>query len=340
MPRNLRASFHDGAGDRFVIEGDEYNAAYFDRGPKFLHYRPETLILTGVEHDHIDLYPDVGSFRQAFRDLISILPADGLIAADGDTPEVRRLLEAAPCEVVTYGFSDHVDVRPLQPPTVDADGTRFTLDDGGKRVELRLRVPGDHNVRNALGVWIAARRDGLGADEVAAALASFRGVQRRLEVIRDAPGPLVFDDFAHHPTEIAASLSALRRRYPDRRLIACFEPRSLTAGRAHLFESYLEAFAPADLVLLAPVFHADRLQDEERIDLEELASTLSRRGVDARATDGESRILEIAVAETRPDDVLVTMSSGSFGGLPRRIAAALPAHAAGQEISGPPESGL
>jgi UDP-N-acetylmuramate: L-alanyl-gamma-D-glutamyl-meso-diaminopimelate ligase len=320
LPRDLETSFALGRGRRFMIEGDEYNAAYFDRGPKFLHYRPHTVILTGVEHDHVDLYPDAESFVAAFRSLIALLPKDGLLIADGDTAEVRALAAAAVCPVVFYGLGAENRVRPLAPPETRAEGTRFrVLDDLAGEVSLELTVPGLHNVRNALAVWALARADRLPVDPVREALASFRGVHRRLERVGEVAGVTVIDDFAHHPTEIEASLRALRQRFPGRRLVAVFEPRSLTSGRSFLLDDYRRAFAVADVVHLAPIFHARRLRDDERIDLSRLVAELARVRVHAVAHDSVDAVLEGVLADGAPGDVVVTMSSGSFDAMARRI---------------------
>ncbi|MEE8524290.1 MAG: Mur ligase family protein, partial [Thermoanaerobaculia bacterium] len=180
-PQNFDRSFHIGGGPRFIIEGDEYNAAYFDRGPKFLHYRPQTLILTSVEHDHADLYPDPEALLDAYRKLVALLPPDGLLVACGDGAEVREVAVGAACPVIFYGLGETNDVHPA------------ALDGG---FEITLSMPGEHNLSNALAVWAAARHDGLPAPAVAAALAGFRGVRRRLENLGEARGVTVIDDFA------------------------------------------------------------------------------------------------------------------------------------------------
>jgi UDP-N-acetylmuramate: L-alanyl-gamma-D-glutamyl-meso-diaminopimelate ligase len=328
LPRDLETSFAKGTGKRFVIEGDEYNAAYFDRGAKFLHYRPQTVILTGVEHDHVDLYPDAESFVAAFRALIRLLPADGLLIADGDSAEVRRLASEAPCPVRFYGLGPENEVRPLAPPELGVDATRWRVADRERgSVELALGVPGLHNVRNALAVWTLARHDRLPPDAVRDALRSFRGVHRRLERVGEVGGVTVIDDFAHHPTEIGSTLAALRQRFPGRRLVAVFEPRSLTSGRSFFLDDYLHAFARADAVHLAPIFHARRLRDDERLDLGALVRGIQARGAAAVAWDSLPSVLAGVLDAIEPGDVVVTMSSGSFDGMPRRIVDALASRA-------------
>jgi UDP-N-acetylmuramate: L-alanyl-gamma-D-glutamyl-meso-diaminopimelate ligase len=325
-PCDLPASFRDGAGERFVVEGDEYNAAYFDRGAKFLHYRPETLILTSAEYDHADLYPTPEALFAAFAKLIGLLPASGLLVACGDIPKVRELAREAPCPVVFYGLEEGNDLRPLGPIEALPEGSRFRLPDAGAaagEVEVTLSMAGGHNIANALGVWAAARRDGVPATDLAAAFARFHGVKRRLEELATGHGVTVVDDFAHHPTAVDKTLEALRQRYPGRRIVVLFEPRSLTAGRAFFFAPYRAAFAGADRVLFAPTFHAGRLAAEERLDFGDLAAALRADGVAADLCASTGDVLDRALGEVREGDVLVTMSSGSFDGLPHRLAAAL-----------------
>jgi UDP-N-acetylmuramate: L-alanyl-gamma-D-glutamyl-meso-diaminopimelate ligase len=317
-----------GASGRFIVEGDEYNAAYFDRGAKFLRYRPETLILTSVEYDHADLYASPEALRDAYRRLIALLPQDGLLVACGTTPEVRELARGAPCRTLLYGLSSDSEVRPAAGFEALPEASRFRVADAAAgEVAIELPLAGGHNVENALAVWAAARRDGLPAGAVAAALGRFHGVKRRLEELGCRAGVTVVDDFAHHPTAVAKTLGALRQRYPGRRVVALFEPRSLTAGRTMFFEAYRQAFAAADRVLFAPTFYAGRLSSEERLDFAALAAALAAGGIAASRCDSVDQLLERAVAGSRPGDVLVTMSSGSFEDLPRRLLAALGASA-------------
>ncbi len=319
-PCDLPASFHDGAGDRFIIEGDEYNAAYFDRGPKFLHYRPETLVLTSVEYDHADLYPRPEVLWDAYSRLLSLLPEDGLLIACGDSPKVRELAARAGCRTLFYGLEEGNDLRPLGKVEALPEASRFRVYDAeAGEVEITLPMAGGHNVSNALAVWAATRHDGLPAAAVAAALASFHGVKRRLEELGTARGVTVVDDFAHHPTAVEKTLTALRQRYPGRTLMVLFEPRSLTAGRRFFFEPYRQAFAGADRVLFAPLFHSGRLAPEERLDLDALADALTAAGVPATVCANNEEVLRQALTEAREGSVLVTMSSGSFEGMPYRL---------------------
>ncbi len=324
LPLDLERSFQIGTGRRFIIEGDEYNAAYFDRSPKFLHYQPRTLILTSVEYDHADLYPDAGALLERYRQLVRLLPPDGLLVACGDSAEVRSVAAEAGCRVVFYGLDAGNDVRPAGSVSYGEQGSRFAVVDGDSEAarEIALAIPGEHNVQNALAVWAAARHDSLSAAAVARALTGFHGTRRRLEVLGTRRGVTVIDDFAHHPTAVEKSLDALRRANPGRRIVALFEPRSLTAGRALFFDAYARAFAHADVLLLAPIFHHERL-GEERLDVEALLRELTAAGVDARSCAGIDELFAAALAEAREGDVVVTMSSGSFDALPQRLLEAL-----------------
>lgn len=327
VPKNLPSSFALGRGERFVIEGDEYNAAYFDREAKFLHYRPQTVILTSVEYDHADLYPTPEDLLAAYRKLLGLLPKDGLLVAWGDSRPIRQLCAKLKRPVVFYGFGEENEIRPMSGAAgvhEDAHGARFRIrDPEADAVEVQLPVPGRHNVLNAMAAWAVARRDGIEAPRIAAALSSFQGTARRLEELGTVGGVTVVDDFAHHPTAVRASLEALRRRFAGHRLLALFEPRSLTAGREMFYEAYRESFRRADRVLFAPIFHAGRLEPEERLDLEALVDDLDGDGVPAEACASIDEVLARGLALARPGDILVTMSSGGFDGLPRRLLAGL-----------------
>lgn len=334
IPRNLGRSFSVGTGDRFVVEGDEYNAAYFDRGPKFLHYRPHVLILTSVEYDHADLYESHEDLLERYRELVRLVPEDGLVAACGDAPGVREVAAEAAAEILTYGLDPSNDVHP-EGLERTPEGSRFRVPSyrstgrelGSEGVVVDLPVPGEHNLQNALGVWAAARWDHLAAPQVAAALGAFREAKRRLEELGTAGGVTVVDDFAHHPTAVEKSIGGLGQRYPGRRLVVCFEPRSLSAGRDLFTEGYRSAFEGADVVFFAPVYHRERLEREERgvLDLDALAQHLRRQGVDVHTTGSIDELRGEVLDTARPGDVVATMSSGSFDGLPGRILEALAA---------------
>jgi UDP-N-acetylmuramate: L-alanyl-gamma-D-glutamyl-meso-diaminopimelate ligase len=326
LPKNLPGSFHLGNGETFLIEGDEYNAAYFDRGPKFWHYRPDVLILTSAELDHVDLYPTHESLLAAFAQLIEVMPATGLLVACADAPEVMELARRAPCPVISYGLDPATAAVAPRGGAVslNADGSHFQIDDPESGpIAVHLAVPGRHNAQNALGVWAAARAEGIAPEAIVEAFATFGGVARRLEELGSAGGVTVIDDFAHHPSAVGESLAALAKRYPDRRIVAVYEPRSLTAGRSFLHDGYREALARAGRVFLGKLFYAERLAPDERLDVLRLARELSEGGVPTEACGSTDEVLARVLAVAEPGDVVVTMSSGSFDGLPRRILAGL-----------------
>jgi UDP-N-acetylmuramate: L-alanyl-gamma-D-glutamyl-meso-diaminopimelate ligase len=325
MPVDLPTSFALGTGDRFVVEGDEYNAAYFDRGPKFLHYAPHTLIWTSGEYDHADLYDSHEALLAAYRKLLAGLPADGLLVACGDRPEVRELAAAAPCRVVLYGFGEANEARTLEEPREEGGRLRCRVRGPAGEAELALTVGGAHNLANALGVWTALTvADGHDPARVAEALSRFGGVQRRLQEVGSRGGVLVIDDFAHHPTAVTASLEAIRKRYPGRRVLAALELRSLSAARSLFTEAYHAALGRADRAYLPPLFHASRLQPEERLDLDALAARLTAEGTPTLIAPDYDALLAALLADAQPGDVVTVMSSGSFGGLPKRVLAGLP----------------
>lgn len=324
VPRNLEQSFACGTGKRFVVEGDEYNAAYFDRGPKFFHYRPDTLILTSVEHDHADLYPTHATLLDTYRKLVELVPESGLLIAYGDSDDVREVASSSRCHRMFYGLDERNDFRPEQGWTIGPAGAHFvlTLEDR-QPIELHLPLPGEHNLVNALAVIAAAQHDGIAASDIARALSRFEGVKRRQEVVGRGGGVLVIDDFAHHPTAVSATLDALRASYPDRRLCVALEPRSLTASSKLFSVEYFEALRKADLVFLAPVFHATRFSEDDRLDTAALAEALRKSGISAEDFDSTEKLQAEALESLQPGDLFVTMSSGSFGRLPQNVAEAL-----------------
>jgi UDP-N-acetylmuramate: L-alanyl-gamma-D-glutamyl-meso-diaminopimelate ligase len=320
IPQNLGTGFRLGHGPRFIIEGDEYNAAYFDRGPKFLHYRAQTLILTGIEFDHADLYADEEETSAAFQRLLAALPETGLLVACGDSPSVRRIAHLAPCRTVFYGLGDDNDVRPVRPLHQDESGLTMTVDDAEDgEVDLFLPMHGEHNAANALAVWAAARADGIPTTAIAAAMQQFAGVKRRAEILGMPGGIAIVDDFAHHPTAVRVTLRGLRARFPTSRLVAVFEPRSLTTAQNFFFEDYCQAFAEADVVYFAPIFHAQRFDEGKRLDLGSIAKFLESRQIATFLAASIDEIRRTLPARLEPGDVVVTMSSGSLEGLPRAL---------------------
>jgi UDP-N-acetylmuramate: L-alanyl-gamma-D-glutamyl-meso-diaminopimelate ligase len=318
--RNFGRGYRRGAGREFVLEGDEYNAAFFDRGPKFLHYEPRHLYVGNIEFDHADLFPDLAAIIEAFRNVAAIVSPDGVLVVNKDDARALEASAATPARRVFVSLEDLAADFSAADVAFHPEGTDFTLLEAGIPVaRLRSSLLGRHNVGNALGAIALVRGLGLSPAEVARSLPRFAGVRRRLEVRGESRGIVVVDDFAHHPTAVAGTLQAARSRWPGRRIWALFEPRSNTAGRKIFEEAYAEAFSGADALVIAPVFHSGRLAPEARIDREALVRVFAEKGKPAFAPEKIEDIPEFLRSEARPGDVLLLMSSGSFGGLPGKL---------------------
>jgi len=323
VTRDFDSNYRLGAGPHFVVEGDEYDTAYFDKGPKFLHYHPRTAIFTSCELDHADIYRDQAHYESAFERFVELLPPEGFLAACAAGEPVVRLARRARCPVETYAVRGRAE---WQAPGLrqGPDGARFRLARRGATLaEVHLPVGGAHNVENALGVAAAATALGLSPAEIAAGLSAFRGVKRRQEVRGSAGGVTVIDDFAHHPTATARTLEAMAGRYPGARLLACFEPRSNTSRRSLHQRAYLAAFPGAAAVYILRPAPTDRVPEGERLDVDRLAAELSSAGTPARVSATVEEMVEAVVAEARPGDVVLAMSNGAFGGIWDRLLPAL-----------------
>jgi UDP-N-acetylmuramate: L-alanyl-gamma-D-glutamyl-meso-diaminopimelate ligase len=321
---NFDASYRLGSGRDFVIEGDEYDSAFFDKTAKFLKYLPDVAVVANVEYDHADIYADMDALRTAFRRLLTLVPRNGRVILGADDPEAMRLAEHAHCPVETFGLSEHADWRAAE---VEPRGGRMSFEltlRGEQLGHFEVPLYGAHNVRNALAALAVGHAAGLLPGEMRRGLADFRGVRRRLELRGVVHDISVFDDFAHHPTAILETLRAVRWSYPDRRLWAVFEPRSATACRRIFQQDFARAFADseADEVLLAPVFRAT-LPDDERLSVEDLVRDLGRAGRRARTPGSVEDIVRTIVAEAKPGDLVVIMSNGGFEDIHDRLLAAL-----------------
>ncbi len=326
-------SFREGQGEHFVVEGDEYDTAFFDKSPKFLHYHPRTLILTSVEFDHADIYRDLDHVVEAFRSLVSAMPSDGVIVAATDHAGVRRVLESARCAVLGYGLRAGSGARfRAVDPQVGPGGTSFGIVlDGQRLAEATVPLFGEANLENALGAVACASELGAPLAEAARALAQFGGVRRRQEVRGEARGVTVIDDFAHHPTAVRASIAALRARFPARRLVAVFEPRTNTSRRALFQRDYARAFDGASWALVPEVpeepLYSATGEVGELFSAATLAADLGRAGIDASAYPNVDSILEALVEGCRPGDVVLVMSNGSFGNIWEQLLSRLAADA-------------
>jgi UDP-N-acetylmuramate: L-alanyl-gamma-D-glutamyl-meso-diaminopimelate ligase len=326
---DFAGSFREAPGEHFVVEGDEYDTAFFDKTPKFLHYGARTLVVTSVEFDHADIYRDLEHVKQAFREVVASLPADGCIVAAVDHAGVRDVIAEAPCRVVGYGLGDDslADWR-AQGISAGPIGTTFTLThDGAAAATATVPMYGDFNVENALAALVTAETLGVPIDAAAAALARYQGVKRRQELRGEERGVAVIDDFAHHPTAVRAAIGGLRARYPGRRLVAVFEPRTNTSRRALFQAEYARSFDAVDELVVAvvpetPIYSATG-EVTELFSSEDLARDVAARGVAARALDGVDAIVADLVANCREGDVVLVMSNGGFDDIWQKLLDAL-----------------
>ncbi len=320
---NFDCSYGLGQGEEFVIEGDEYETAFFDKGPKFLHYRPRTAILTSVEYDHAEMYADLAAVKEAFRKFVALVPADGTLVYCADDPNVREVVAAARAWPVPYGVGRGEGWRGHVRQT-DLDGMEIEIsrDDRAFGV-FRTPLTGLHNLRNILSVVAVAHARGVGAAAIGEGLATFAGVKRRQEVRGVARGVVVIDDFAHHPTAVRVTLGGVRDRHQGRRLWAVFEPRTNTTRRSVFQQEYAGSFDDADRVIVAAVDHPERAPEGQRFSVERLVADLKARGKEALYIPTVPEIVAHLQREAQTGDVVLVMSNGAFGGIHEKLLAAL-----------------
>jgi len=318
------SSYRVGSGRDFVIEGDEYDSAFFDKTAKFLKYLPDVAVINNVEFDHADIYADLDAVRLAFRRLCNLVPRNGLLLIGADSPHAAGLAKHAVSPMETFGTAEDADWQATD--IESADGlTHFKVRRRGEPFG-RFASPllGVHNVRNALAAIAVGNHVGLTAADLADGLRAFKGIKRRLEVVGSAAGVTVMDDFAHHPTAVHETLSALRTGYPDRRIWAVFEPRSASSCRRVFQDDFARAFGAADEVVVAAVFRSS-LPESERLSAEQLVDDLRGRKQHARYIPAIDDIVRTVVDEHQGGDVVVLMSNGGFGGIHRKLLQALSA---------------
>ena len=323
VAENFGKSYGLGGGEEFILEGDEYETAFWDRGPKFFHYHPDDLIVTSLEYDHADIYPDFEAYQLAFRRLVNLVPRRGRVIIWGDAedsgPALRRAAEKAFCPVETYGFGSGNDWV-ASDFAIEGETMRFRVAHKGVAFgEFQLVATGKHNVLNAMAALIVAQGRGIPAEAIAKGLATFRSVKRRMDVRGEIGGVLVVDDFAHHPTAVKATIEAARGRWPGRRLWAILEPRSNSMRRKVFQDALPKALALGDRVILGGVFRAQQLGGENRLDPESVAESVRALGKDARVFPSSDAIAEHLGTESKPGDLLLIMSNGSFDGLCEKL---------------------
>ena len=325
IARNLGeegSSYRLGKGRDFVIEGDEYDSAFFDKTAKFLKYLPDIAVINNVEFDHADIYADLDAVRLAFRRLVNLVPRSGLLLLGADSPDAAALKSSAVSPVETFGLAENADWRATD-VTVIEGGQSFDLWHRDTRFHtMQIPLFGLHNVRNALAAVAVAHACGMPASTIAEGLLRFTGVKRRLEIFGEAAGVTIYDDFAHHPTAIAETLAGLRAANPRRRIWAIFEPRSASSSRRVFQEDFARAFGPADEVIIAPVFRTN-LASTERLSPEQLVADLQKVGQQARYASSLEEIVSTVAREHKRGDLIVFMSNGGFGGIHQKTLDAL-----------------
>ena len=327
IPLNFNHNFKLGAGPEFVIEGDEYNTSFFDKGPKFLHYHANTLLLNNIEFDHADIYANLEAILEAFRKVVRQVAPEDVIVANGDDANVMSLRGEGRGRWINFGWNRQHDAS-ASDAVETPEGTEFTAWWAGKEwARFRTTLSGQHNVLNALADAVIARMRGVSTEEIQKGLNTFQGIKRRMEVRGVERGVTVIDDFAHHPTAIATTMAGARKRYPGRRLWALFEPRSISSSRKEFEAGYIDAFHGADRVIIGPVFHRERYATRYGLDkmmsVETIISRLAGDGVQAEQIDDFDVLAERVARDADEGDVVLVMSSGAFGGVHEKILAAL-----------------
>jgi len=319
IPVNFGLNFRVGEGPYFVIEGDEYDTAFFDKGPKFLHYSPFYAVITSIEFDHADIYRDLDHVVESFRKFIALLPPEGVLIANGDDPVVMAESRKAACPVITYGFGQDCAWR----AGVIGYEERLTrlevLRDGKEAMTVETPLYGRHNLSNLLSAVVLSESLRIERGDLLQALRSFRGVKRRQEIKGEHDGILVLDDFAHHPTAVRETIQAVKERFKERRIVAVFEPRSNSSRRKVFQDAYAGAFDQADLIFVPDPPMPEKTPQKERFSSGELVEALHRRGLDAVYSPDTTVLLEEILGRCRSGDVLLFMSNGSFDNLPTRV---------------------
>jgi UDP-N-acetylmuramate: L-alanyl-gamma-D-glutamyl-meso-diaminopimelate ligase len=323
IAENFGSSFKLGDGEHFILEGDEYDTAFFDKGPKFMHYFPDAVILTSVEFDHADIYRDLDAVETAFKRLVNLVPQRGRIIGFDSGESIERCLARAFCPVERYGskVSSHWQVKNLH---LEPTRTSWSVLRGSELWgEFEFPLGGEYNAWNATAAAALGHGYGISREQIATALKTFKSVKRRLEVRAVVSGITIIDDFAHHPTAIAGTLTALRSRYPGARLWVILEPRSNTMRRNVLQNDLAKSLALADEVVVANVFKSEAIPEAERLDLSALGAAIQKHGRRARIVPTVDGIVQLVAPELRAGDVVAILSNGGFGGiyekLPQRL---------------------
>jgi len=325
--KNWGASYQLGTGHYMVIEGDEYDTAFFDKGPKFLHYRPQIGVITSIEYDHADIFPDFDSVIKTFQDFVKLIPPTGYLVVNADDPNCLALSRQCQGKVFTYGTSDQADWRLLEADYLPG-AVRFRCRNplSGAQENIFSRLPGRHNLGNTLAVMAVASLLGLNRNQIQEGLMAFQGVKRRQDIVGESKGVLIIDDFAHHPTAVQETLQGLHLFYPDKRLIAAFEPRTNSSRRAVFQNAYATAFDEADCICIKEPPGLEALPEPERLNTRQLVEDIRKRQKDAYFFKSTEDLSKFLTGYCSSGDLVVCMSNGSFDGLPQKLLRVLETH--------------
>jgi UDP-N-acetylmuramate: L-alanyl-gamma-D-glutamyl-meso-diaminopimelate ligase len=323
IPNNFNRSYRLGGGRFFVIEGDEYDTAYFDKSPKFLHYDPDIAVITSCEFDHADIYSNVEQIQEQFEALSSAVPSTGCIVAYGDDARVQQLIRRAKAPVRTYSLNSGMEWTSRHTDDHPEGISASFLRNGSEVASGILPVVGLHNLINATAAIAATEWAGVDPQRAVSALGAFAGVKRRQEVLGQVGGIIVMDDFAHHPSAVKVTCEGVQKRFPNRRLVAVFEPRTNTSRRAIFQEQYVAALLGVGLAALREPRGVDELPELDRFSSRRLAADLQAQGTKALAFDDTDEMLKYLARELQPEDVVLIMSNGSFDGIGPRLLQAL-----------------
>lgn len=324
IPKNFAKSFRNPEGDFFVIEGDEYDTAFFDKVPKFIHYKPKHVILTSVEFDHADIYRDLDHVKESFRQLLTMIPEDGTLLACADDANVMELRALAKCKKsFTYGLKKDADFK-AKVLFENEKGLAFEVHHKGMVLgPYNMQITGDYNILNATAAVAMAYSLGWSENRIQIAMESFEGVKRRQEILGEPGGVLVIEDFAHHPTAVRETVYGVQKKYPQRKVFAIFEPRSATSRRKIFQKDYVEALKASHEVFIASAFDQAKIAEDNRFSSEELAADLRSTGTEAHSFDQVDAIVSSVTSKVKSGDLILIMSNGGFDGIYGKLLVAL-----------------
>lgn len=320
-PADLEHHYRLGGGEQFFVEGDEYETAFFDRSSKFLKYRPQDLVLTAMEHDHVDFFPEVEAYRKSFSNLVNTVPGDGVILYNQEYPMAREVMAGAFSHRIPFGFQAITgDTVVIQVETIDDQGIAFSIPWRKERIRFQTPLLGRYNLLNLCAGILYGFLRGLDALEISQAVASFHGVERRMTRLGNRGNTLFLEDFAHHPTAVAAAIGAVREAYPRRKVLTIIEPRSWSMRRNRFADSLEQSLGLSDEVWISEIYQKEKIAEAERLDVNRLAAGITQAGPAARAADGPEEIWTwIEGLDPQQERIVLILSNGAFGGLPGRI---------------------